>query len=180
MTNRFTDDAIDPRTASESVSAVEMLHVLKRNLAGGGGRGDRRVGQCASLAQGEDSRRQADFSHRNADKIFGIPRQAQEADAVLDAPRLGGNLYGIDLAVTCGVHGPRQIRRALKVVYGEQDTRRDGIFPNGLAGKLAQGFHFEVAPLATGFASLNQPVEFAVNVPGKFASALAATAGGKK
>ena len=78
------------------------------------------------------------------------------------------------------VHASRQIGRALEVVNGKQDARRHGVLPNGLAGKLAQGFHFEVAPLATGFASLNQPVEFAVNVPGKFASALAATAGGKK
>jgi hypothetical protein len=65
-------------------------------------------------------------------------------------------------------------------VYGEQDARRHGIFPDGLAGKLAQGFDFEIAPLATGLAGLNEPVEFAVNPPRKFASAFAATAGGEK
>jgi hypothetical protein len=34
--------------------------------------------------------------------------------------------------------------------------------------------------LATGFASLNQPVEFAVNAAGKFASALATAASSEK
>ena len=98
----------------------------------------------------------------------------------MDGPRLDRDLYGIDPAVGWRVHASRQIRSALKVVYGKQDARRHGIFANGLAGKLAQGFHFEIAPLAAGFAGPNQPVEFAVNGPGKFASAFAAAAGGEK
>jgi len=62
-----------------------------------------------------------------------------------------------------------------------KDARRHGVFANGLAGKLSQGFHFEVAPLAAGFAGLDQPVEFAVNgPPAKFASTFAAAAGGEK
>jgi hypothetical protein len=98
----------------------------------------------------------------------------------VDAPRFGRDLYGIDPAVGWRVYASRKIRSALKVVYGKQDTPRHGIFANGLAGKLAQRFHFKIAPLAAGFASPNQPVEFAVNGPAKFASAFAAAAGGEK
>src|SRR5467141_203836 len=65
-------------------------------------------------------------------------------------------------------------------MYGKHDTGRHGIFSNGLAGKFAQGFQFEIAPLATGFARLNQPVEFAVDASGEFASTLAAAASGEK
>src|SRR5258708_32560586 len=72
------------------------------------------------------------------------------------------------------VHASRQIRGALEVVYGKQDTRRHGIFPNGPAGKFAQGFNLEIAPLAASFAGLNQPVVFAVNAPGKIAPAFPA------
>jgi len=98
----------------------------------------------------------------------------------VDTPRLGRDLHGIDPTVGWRVHASRENRRALKVVHGKQDTRRHGIFANRLAGKLAQGFHFEIAPLAAGFAGMNQPVEFAVNSPEKFASAFAAAAGGEK
>ncbi len=98
----------------------------------------------------------------------------------MDAPSLGRDLHGIDSAVGRRVDGSRQIRGALEVVHRKQDTRWHGIFPNGLAGKLAQGFDFEIAPLATGFAGLNQPAEFTVNAPGEFASAFAAAAGGEK
>jgi hypothetical protein len=107
-------------------------------------------------------------------------RQTQEPHTVADAPRFGCDFYGIDSAVSRRVHGSRQIRRALEVVHGKHDARRHGVFPNGLAGKLAQGFYFEIAPLATGFASLNEPVEFAVNAPVKFASAFATATGGEE
>src|SRR5712691_4143262 len=98
----------------------------------------------------------------------------------MDSSRFGGDFDGIDPAAGRRVHASREIRGALKVVNGKQDTRRHGILPNGLAGKFAQGFHFEIAPLAAGFAGLNQPVELAVDAPGKLASAFAAAAGGKK
>src|SRR5207302_1605391 len=156
----IANHTIDPRAARESVSAVEMNHVVERNLAGGGGRSNGRVSQGAAFAQGEDSRGQAGLSHRNGDKALRTARQAHEADAVVDAPRFGRDLYGIDPAVGWRVYASRQIRSAHKVVYGKQDTPRHGIFANGLAGKLAQRFHFEIAPLAAGFAGPNQPVEF--------------------
>src|SRR4029077_2985697 len=62
----------------------------------------------------------------------------------------------------------------------KQDARRHGVFADGLAGKFTKGFDFEIAPQAAGFAGLNQPVEFAVDAPGKLASSFAAAAGGKK
>ncbi len=157
-----------------------MLHIVQRNLAGSSCRGDRSVSQRTSLAQCQDSRGQAGFSHRNGDKIFGASRQAQKPNAVLNAPRFRRNLHSIDAAVSRRVHGSRQIRRAIKVMYGKHDAGRHGIFSNGLAGKFAQGFQFEIAPMATGFASLNQPVEFAVDASGEFASTLAAAASGEK
>jgi hypothetical protein len=178
MTDRFADHPINPCAAGENVGAVEMLHFVQGNLAGGGCCGDRRISQGASFAQGEDSGWQTQFAHWGGDKIIRIPGQAQEAGAIVDAARSGGDLYGIDAAVAWRVHTSRQVRRALKVMYGKQDTRRHGIFPNGLAGELAQGFHFEIAPLAAGFAGLNQPVEFAVNAAGKLATAFAAAASG--
>src|SRR6266404_7722569 len=180
MSDGLANHSVDASATRESVSAVEMLHVVQRNLAGSGCRGYRSVSQRASLAQREDSRRQAGFSHRNGDKIFGASRQAQKPNAVLNAPRFRRNLHSIDAAASRRVHGSRQIRRAIKVMYGKHDAGRHGIFSNGLAGKFAQGFQFEIAPMATGFASLNQPVEFAVDASGEFASTLAAAAGGKK
>src|SRR5258708_141714 len=147
-----------------------MLQIVQRNLAGGGPGGARAVSQSTSLAQGEDSRGQAGFSHRNGNKTFRTARQTQEPEAVVDGPRFGRDLHGIDSAVRRRVHASRQIRRALKIVDGEQDTRRHGIFPNRLAGKLAQGFYFEIPPLAAGFAGLNQPTELAVNAPCNLAS----------
>src|SRR5260370_1072346 len=180
MANRFTDDTIDQCAARESVSAVEMLHIVQRNLAGSGCRGYRSVSQRTSFAQREDARGEAGFSHRNGDKIFGVSRQAQKPNAVLNAPRFRRNLDSIDAAVSRRVHGARQFRRALKVMHGKHNARRHGIFPNGLAGKFAQGLDLEIAPLATGLASLNQPEKFAVDASGKLASTLAASAGGEK
>jgi len=60
----------------------------------------------------------------------------------------------------------------------ESMTARHGVFPNGLAGSLAR-FLLRIAPLGNRFASLNEPVEFAVNAPGKFASAFATATGGE-
>src|SRR6266566_8648404 len=177
MANRFTDDPIDPGAARENVGAVEMLHLVQGNLASGGGLSDRRVSQRTSLAQREDSRGQSDISHGNSDETSRITRQTQEPDTVVDGPRFGRDLYSIDTTVGRRIHCSRQIRGALKIVDGKQNTRRHGIFPNGLAGKFAQSFQFKIAPLATGFAGLNQPVEFAVNATGKLASTLAAAAG---
>src|SRR5712664_4147069 len=124
MADGLTNHSVDASSTRESVSAVEMFHLVERNLAGGGRRSNGRVSQGASLAQGEDSRGQAGFSHRDGDKIPGTSRQAQKPDAVADAPRLGRDLNGIDSAVGRRIHGSRQIRRALKVVDGKQDPRR--------------------------------------------------------
>src|SRR5713101_3541927 len=180
MSDGLANHSVDASATRESVSAVKMLYIVQRNLAGSSCRGYRSVSQRTSLAQCEDSRRQAGFSHRNGDKIFGASREAQKPNAVLNAPRFRRNLHSIDATVGRRAHGARQIRRAIKVMYGKHDAGRHGIFPNGLAGKFAQGFQFEIAPLATGFASLNQPVEFAVDASGEFASTLAAAAGGDK
>src|SRR5712664_4456096 len=76
-----------------------MLHLVQRDLAGGSLISDRRVSQRASLAQGEDSRGKAGFSHRNGNKTFRTARQAQEPEADVDGPRLGRDLHGIDSAV---------------------------------------------------------------------------------
>src|SRR6266851_9871258 len=180
MSDGLANHSVDASATRESVSAVKMLHIVQRNLAGSSCRGYRSVSQRTSLPQCEDSRWQAGFSHRNGDKIFGASGQTQKPNAVLNAPRFRRNLHSIDAAVSRRVHGSRQIRRAIKVVDGKHDAGRHGIFPNGLAGKFAQGFQFEIAPLATGFASLNQPVEFAVDAAGEFASTLAAAASGEK
>src|SRR5207302_7279029 len=180
MADRIANHSVDPRAARESVRAVKILHVMQRNLARSGSTGDRRVRQGTSLAQSENARGQASLSHRNGNETFGITSQAEEPDAVADGPRLSGDLHGVDSAMRRRTHASRQIRRALKVVHGKHDARRHGIFPHGLAGKLAQGFHFQIAPLASSFAGLNQPIEFTVNAPGKPASAFAAAAGGEK
>src|SRR5258708_17487493 len=163
MSDGLANHSVDASATRESVSAVEMLNIVERTLAGSSCRGDRSVSQRTSLAQCEDSRRQASFSHRNGDKIFGASREAQKPNAVLNAPGFRRNLHSIDAAVSRRVHGARQIRRAIKVMYGKHDARRHGIFPNGLARKFAQGFQFEIAPLATRFASLNKPIDFAVH-----------------
>src|SRR5258706_16038319 len=107
MANRFTDDTIDQCATSESVRAVEMLHIVQRNLAGSSCRGYRSVSQRTSLAQCEDSRGQAGFSHRNGDKIFGASREAQKPNAVADAPRFRRNLHNTDATVSRRVHGAR-------------------------------------------------------------------------
>src|SRR5467141_1188411 len=180
MANGLTNHSVDASATRKSVCTIEIRHLVERDLARGGGGGDRCVCQRASPAQGEDSRGKADFSHWDRNKIPGTAGQAQEPNGVVDGARFGGDLHGVDTAESRRIYGARQVRRALKIMHGEHDTRRYGIFPNGLAGKLAQGFHFEVAPLATGFASLNQPVEFAVNTAGKLTSTLAAAAGGYK
>src|SRR5207253_9355664 len=89
MTDGMANHSVDPRAARERVCAVEMLHLGERNLAGCGGLGNRSVSQLTSLAQGEDSRRQADFAHRNGDKSLRTSRQTKETQAVVDAPRFG-------------------------------------------------------------------------------------------
>src|SRR5229473_3865598 len=180
MSDGLANHSVDASATSEGVRAVEMLHIVQRNLTGSSCRGYRSVSQRTSFAQREDSRRQAGFSHRSGDKIFGASREAQKPNAVLNAPGFRRNLHSIDATVGRRVHGARQIRRAIKVMYGKHDAGRHGIFPNGLARKFAQEFQYEIAPLATGFASLNQPVEFAVDTSGEFASTLAAAAGGDK
>src|SRR5882762_2560406 len=180
MSNRFADDAVNARAAGESVRAVEMLHLVQGNLTGGGGGGDRSVGQRASLAQGEDTRWQAGFTHGNCDEIPGVSREAQKTHAFVDASRFGRDFDGIDRAVGGQVYAARQIRGALEVVDGEQDARGHRIFANGLAGKFAQGFDFEIAPVAAGFAGLSKPVEFTIHAPGKLATAFAAAASGEK
>jgi hypothetical protein len=63
---------------------------------------------------------------------------------------------------------------------GKHDTRRHGVSLNGLSGKFEQSLAFEIAPLATGFASLYQPIKFAVHTSGKLSSPLAPATGGKK
>ena len=87
--------------------------------------------------------------------------------------RRDGSLYGSNTDYL-------GLLRALEVVNGKHNPQRHGIFPNRLAGKFAQGLDFEIAPLAAGLASLNEPVEFAVDAAGKFAAALAASASGEK
>src|SRR5216684_279612 len=180
MADGIANDAVDARAARESVGAVEMLQVVQGNLAVGGGDGDRSVGQGTSLAQGEYAGGEACFTHGNGDEIPGDARQPQKPDAVADAARFGRDLYGIDAAAGWRIYSSRQIRRALKVVDRKQDTRRHGIFADGLAGKFAQGFDFEIAPPAAGFAGLRKPVEFAVHAPRKLASAFTAAACGEK
>ena len=81
------------------------------------------------------------------------------------------------LLTCCGVTD-RQANRDSDPKRAED--RRHGIFPHGLTRKLAQSFHFKITPLATSFACLDQPVEFAVNAAGKLAPAFAAAAGGEK
>jgi hypothetical protein len=60
----------------------------------------------------------------------------------------------------------------------EQNARRHGVFPNRLIRKRAQGFDLQIAPPATCFACFNEPIEFALNVSGKFPATFAAAAGG--
>src|SRR5260370_42246739 len=100
MSDGLANPSVDASATSESVSAVEMLHIVQRNLAGSSCRSYRSVSQRTSLAQCEDSRRQAGFSHRNGDKIFRASRQAQKPDAVVDAPRLHPHLHSTDAAAS--------------------------------------------------------------------------------
>src|SRR5258706_9566644 len=114
MSDGFANHSVDASATRESVRAVEMLHIVQRNLAGSSCRGYRSVSQRASLAQREDSRRQAGFSHRNGDKILGSSRQAQKPNAVLNAPGFRRNLHGIDAAVSRRDHGAKLIRRTMQ------------------------------------------------------------------
>ena len=107
MSDGLANHSVDASATSESVRAVEMLHIVQRNLAGSSCRGYRSVSQRTSLAQCEDSRGQAGFSHRNGDKIFGASREAQKPNAVVDAPRFRRNLHSIDATVSRRVHGAR-------------------------------------------------------------------------
>ena len=79
-----------------------------------------------------------------------------------------------------GIQASRQFRRAVEVVNGEQDARRQRKFAHGLAGESAKRLYFKITPLAPSFASLRQPIEFPVNSAGELTSAFAATAGGNK
>ncbi len=181
MADGFADDSVDPRASRQLVRAVKMLHVVEGDLAGGSGRGNGRVvGERASFAQCKDSRGQTEFTHGGGDKVLGIPRQAQEADAVVDAACFSSDLHSSNACVCRRIHLSRQIWGALKVMEGKHDTRRHGVSPNGLSREFLQGLHFQIAPLATGFASLGQPVEFAVHTAGKLASAFAPATGGEK
>src|SRR5260370_31548921 len=116
MSDGLANHSVDASATSENVRAVEKFHVVQRNLAGGGRRGYRSVSQRTSLAQREDSRRQAGFSHRNGDKIFGASCKAQKPNPALNAPRFRRTLHSIDAAVSRRVHGARQIPPAVKVM----------------------------------------------------------------
>src|SRR5258707_13079798 len=100
MSDGLANHSVDAGATSESVGAVEMLHIVQRNLAGSSCRGYRSVSQRTSLAQCEDSRGQAGFSHRNGDKIFGALREAQKPNEVADAPRFRRNLHSIDATLS--------------------------------------------------------------------------------
>src|SRR5260370_3371 len=120
MSDGFANHSVDASATSESVRAVEMLHIVQRNLAGSSCRGYRSVSQRTSVAQREDARGEAGCTHRNGDKIFGVSRQAQKPNAVLNAPRFRRNLDIIDAAVSRRDPCATQFRRALKDRHGKQ------------------------------------------------------------
>jgi len=84
MADGFADDSVDPCASRQLVRAVKMLHVVEGNLAGGSGRGNGRVGERASFAQCKDSRGRPSSPMGRRQSSWN-PRQAQEADAVVDA-----------------------------------------------------------------------------------------------
>jgi len=82
MADGIANHSVHSRAARESVRAIKMFHFVQGNLAGGGRRGDRRVSQRASLAQGEDSRGRPASPMGTATKFLRVMRQTQEPHAV--------------------------------------------------------------------------------------------------
>ena len=119
MTDGIANHSVYTSSAIERVSAIEMGHLLERNLAGRSGLSDGRVCQRTPLPQRQDARGQAGFSHRNSNEVFGTPGQFQQTNAVGNGVRFCRDLYGIGPTMGRRTHTSRQNRRALKVMYGE-------------------------------------------------------------
>ena len=75
VSDGIADYAVHASAARELVRPVEVLELVKRNLARRGGRVDGGVRQRTALPQRQDARGQADFPHRHGNNLAAIPRQ---------------------------------------------------------------------------------------------------------
>src|SRR5215472_12761492 len=180
MTYRIANYPVDLGFSVEQVRPVETKRFLEGNLARGGGFGNRRIGKLATLTKRKEARRQPDVAHGNGHKISGSPGNLQEAQAVGNRFRLRCDFDGVHLAMPRDENVAGKGRRALEVVDRKHDAWRHGIGAQKTFRQLAEGFHLDIAPLATSFAGLAEPIELACNVASVLSAALFAAAGGEK
>ena len=155
-----------------------MLQFVQTDLSGRRCFSNRPVGERAAFPQRKNPRGQSDFAHGYSHKTSGMSGELQKTNALRDRPRVRRNLYDVGFTARRASHAARQLGRPIKVVHGEQHTRRNGIVANGLVRQLSLRLHFQVAPGATGLARFHQPKQLCLNIAGKLSTSDLATARG--
>src|SRR5690349_20963667 len=88
--------------------------------------------------------------------------------------------HGIHQTVPRDDDVTRKVGRVLEIVDGKHDSRRHGIGAEESFRQFAEGFHLDIAPLATGFAGPAEPVKLAGDVASELPPTLLAAASSKK
>src|SRR5580704_4664284 len=164
MADGIADYAVDASAAIELMRAVEMFEVVEADLAGSRRGADRGVFKGAAMLEREDASREADFAHRHGDAVFGSFGPLQKADAVGDGSRKCGDLDRVYLTADGHPKGATYVGGSLEVVDREHNAAGHGVTSGRFVGKLAERFDFNVAPLAAGFASLDEPIELGLDI----------------
>src|SRR5579862_5380174 len=94
MRDGIADYAEDFGLAVQLVGAIEMLEVVKGDLAWRGGGGEGRIGQGAALAEGEDAGRESYFAHGDGDAVGRTRGKFEEAHRVREGMGGRGDFCG--------------------------------------------------------------------------------------
>src|SRR5690242_2493718 len=180
MSNRISDDAINRGIPRQAVSPVQVLEISQSNLARRRGTFDRRVCEFAPFPQRQNARRQSHFSHGHRHEPPRSARYLQYANTIRNRVRLHGNLQSVHLAVWRDLEPSWQSRSLFEIMNGEHYARRKRIFPRESLRQVPERLHFQIAPLASRFARLDQPVQFGLRAAREPASSGNAPTGRQK
>src|SRR5580704_8659024 len=170
MSDGIANHPKNSRAPVQFMGSIEILQFVKRHLTRSGRRGNRRVRQRAAFSQRKNTAGETHLTHGNRDAVLGMPSPLKQAHAVCNGSGLRGDLDCVHLTMQREMDRPSQFRSSLEVVYREHDTGWDGVLPGRLAGQLPESLHLDVAPLASSFAGLDQPIQLSVDVPGETAA----------
>ncbi len=175
----IADDAVDGGARSELVRTIERDEFRERDLAGSGGGGNGGISEGTAGTQSEDACGQADFAHGNSDDIARAS-ESEESKTIGKRAGHGGDFEGLEFTMARDVEEFGKRRSGAEIVNGKHHFARDGARGDGTGRKFANGFDFEIAPVAAGIGGFDEPEELGSGITGKFAATDAATAGGEE